>query len=178
MSLSQVHEEVARLDGYLAGIAACNGGIRNYSANAFLVEPIEPETGFEQAIIGLYPRRTKFVLGKGERLSRGLASLECDIQLFLVREPPLASSVDLTDLRQYLSFRVLDSLWHVLEVQLGVDDWLATEVWRLESEPRPDSPDCVYFCISVQRALLILEFRDDSKWLEAVKSGRIASLLV
>lgn len=178
MSLSQVHEEIARLDGYLAGIAASNGCIRNYSANAFLVESVEPEVDLERAITGLYPRRTEFVLGKGERLPRGFGSLERDIQPFLVRELASASSTSLTDLRRYLSFRVLDMLWYVVEVQLGVPQWSATEVWRLESEARPDSPDCVYFCIRLEGMLLVLEFRDDLKWLDAINSGRIDPLLV
>jgi len=177
MSLSHLHEEVARLDGYLAGLAASSGCIRNYCANALLIEPVEPGIAFEQAITGLYPRRTGFVLGKGQRLPRGLASLESDIQPYLVRGLPSASSAAVTDLRRYLSFRVPDLLWYVLEVQLGVAQWLATEVWRLESEARPDSPDCAYFCIRLEGMVLVLEFRDDLKWLDATDSGRIDPLL-
>lgn len=87
----EAHKEVARLDGYLGGIAVSTNYSRRYSAGAFLIEPLEPDACIEQAIkdykeswcpgLGFEPRRR-------QRLPRGLGSLESDIQPLLLREAP------------------------------------------------------------------------------------------
>lgn len=173
----EVHKEVARLDGYLAGIAVSTGCFRRYSAGAFLIEPVEPDACIGQAIKDFKTWCPELAFGQRQRqrLPRGLGSLEFDIQPFLVREVPGISAVDLDTLRRYLSFKVMDGLDDALRPrgQDLIGPWKAVEVWRLDSDTSPDWSDCTYFCIRVDGGLVVLQFNDDLKWRQAVESGRI-----
>ncbi|QWP78187.1 hypothetical protein J5226_07260 [Lysobacter sp. K5869] len=175
---SQVHQEVARLSGYLDGIAVSTNYPRRYCAGAFLIEPVAPDACIEQAIRD-YKKSwcpdLAFDSRQRQRLPSGLSSLESDIQPLVLREAPGLDAVGLENLRKYLSFKVMDALWYALEHQGGLrlGPWNAVEVWRLESPPEPDSSDCIYFCVRVEQALVVLQFNDDLKWRQAVESGRI-----
>ncbi|SDZ21334.1 hypothetical protein SAMN04487939_12330 [Lysobacter sp. yr284] len=180
MICPEVHKEVARLDGYLDGIAASANGSRRYSAGAFLIELAEPDACIEQAIRDCksWYSQLAFAQTGRQRLPRGLGSLESEMQPFLVREVANRSAADLENLREYLSFRVMDALWFALEAQgrLRVGPSRAVDVWRLDNEPAPDSSDCTWFCVRVEWGLVVLQFNDDLKWQQAVESGRVDPL--
>lgn len=174
----EAHQEVARLDGYLDGIAVSTTHSRRYSAGAYLIEPVEPDACIEQAIKDYkesWCPRLAFDPRRRQRLPRGLGSLEFDIEPFVLREAPGLDAIGLDNQRKYLSFKVMDALWYALEEQgrLRLGPGKAVEVWRLESQPKPDASDCTYFCIRVEQVLLVLQFNDDLKWRQAVESGRI-----
>ena len=83
MICPEVHKEVARLDGYLDGIAASANGSRRYSAGAFLIELAEPDACIEQAIRDCksWYSQLAFAQTGRQRLPRGLAFLQHDLRL-------------------------------------------------------------------------------------------------
>lgn len=161
MNLVEAQREVARLDGFLYGAAAMVGCIRGYSGSAYLIEARD-DAGIEQALKGFYTWNPTLAFDGVERLERGLGSLEFDIRPFIVRQTPRTSDVDLSDLRAYLSFRVMDML------SLILDGRRHFEVFRLNSAPRPAASECVFFCIKADAAWVVLQFNDDIPYLEGL----------
>lgn len=111
---------------------------------------------------GFYTWNPTLAFDGVERLERGLGSLEFDIRPFIVRQTPRTSDVDLSNLRAYLSFRVMDML------SLILDGRRHFEVFRLNSAPRPAASECVFFCIKTDAAWVVLQFNDDIPYLEGL----------
>ena len=156
-----VEVEVARLSGFLYGIAALNGGIRSYSAYAYAVESKEG-VSIEQSLRDHYPWNPGMEFSEVRRLDKGLGDLERQIQPFLIRDLPGHNVDAISDLQAYLAFRVMDMIMVIREHRPVPD------VFRLTLAPAPARSECVYFCLKIGAVLVFLQFNYDIPFMDSL----------
>lgn len=161
MISSAAELQVARLDGFLYGIAALNGGIRSYSAYAYAVEPKEG-VSIEQSLQDHYTWNPGMEFSEVRRLDKGLRSLEKEIQPFLVRDLPRESADAAGNLQAYLAFRVMDMIMWIRE------DQPVREVFRLTLAAAPAKSECVFFCLKMEAMLVFLQFNYDIPFIDSL----------
>ncbi|MGJ7902524.1 hypothetical protein [Lysobacter sp. 1R34A] len=161
MISSIVEKEVARLDGFLYGIAALNGGIRSYSAYAYAVEPKEGAS-IEQSLQDCYTWNPGMEFSEVRRLDKGLRDLEGEIQSFLIRDLPGHSADAVSTLQAYLAFRVMDMIMVIRE------DRPVLDVFRLTLAPERATSECVFFCLKMEAGLVFLQFNNDIPFIDSL----------
>ena len=68
---SNLEISVARLDGYLSGVVAVDGDIRQYTAEAFVVSGETGSDSPEAMIRDFYAAQTDFQFSSSQKLERG-----------------------------------------------------------------------------------------------------------
>ncbi|UJB18448.1 MULTISPECIES: hypothetical protein [Lysobacter] len=164
MNIISAEKEVARLDGFLYGIASMNGGIRSYSAYAYIIKPKEGAS-FEQSLKDFYVWNPDMAFSDAQHLSDGLRDLEIGIGALLVRDVSYPIDNKLVDLRAYLSFRVMDM------ISLIRDGAPVVDVVKLTSARKPSASECVYFCIKTEDFLIVLQFNNDAPYIKSLAGG-------
>ncbi|WP_408951069.1 hypothetical protein [Lysobacter sp. Hz 25] len=156
-----VEREIARLGGFLYGIAALNGGIRSYSAYAYAVEPKEG-VSIEQSLQDHYTWNPGMEFSEVRRLDKGLRDLERLIQPFLIRDLPGHNADAVGNLQAYLAFRVMDMIMVIRE------DRPVPDVFRLTLAPAPATSECVYFCLKMEAVLVFLQFNNNIPFIDSL----------
>ncbi len=152
---------VARLDGFLSGVAAVNGKIRDYTAFSRLVESKDEGCSAEASIKSFFNWMPNMAFSEIKLLGNGLRDLETEIRPFLVRDLAHISPVRQLDLQRYLSFRVMEMVHGVVG---GVKD---ANVSKLVLDSDESSSECVFFCICIEGGFVFLQFNNDIKFKEA-----------
>lgn len=150
----ELERGVARLDGFLAGLAAMNGGLRDYSSFCYIVR-IDDGQSIDRAIKDYYHWFPQLRFSSVIRLERGVRDLEHSLRPYLVRDAPKTSQGDPLNLRHHLSFKVMDMMSAVFEGPCQL------EVFELHSESRPRSSKCVYYGVCARGVAVVLQFNDD-----------------
>ena len=147
--------EVARLDGFLSGVASLCGEIRDYAAFSYVIELKEGQRSIEESLKDYFEWLPTLGFADTKVLAGGLRDLEIAIRPFLVRETSSVNSADLLDLRRYLSFRVMEMISNALNGS-GID-----EVVELFADSSPSDPKSAFFCVCAERTALILQFNSN-----------------
>ncbi|WP_157480848.1 MULTISPECIES: hypothetical protein [unclassified Lysobacter] len=153
---SKVEREVARIDGFLSGLALMNGGLRDYSSCCYVVH-VDDGRSVDEVIRNYYHWLPQLRFSSVKRLDGGVRDIEDSLGRYLVREGATKSQGDLHDLRHYLSFKVMDMMSVVL-TELG-----AFEVFELLAESDPHSPQVIFYCISAGQTAVVLQFNDERR---------------
>jgi hypothetical protein len=156
-----IDANVARLDGYLNGIASLSGRIRGYSAYAYLLHRGVGNPPVERLLTDFFSPRVTFVFDSIEALAGGMRDLEQEIQRYLVRSVLGVSDNFfedgvLADRRKYLSFVVMDLIDPIVHAH-----GKATEVIRLVEKGEGTDTQSVFFCVLADEYFLVLQFNDN-----------------
>ena len=158
---------VAHLAGYLSGLAAEDGDIRQYTASAFVVFRKNESDLPETLIHELYAAQTDFRFSSSQLLDRGLGALERQIGGFLIRKPwGLAENTIpeqvIDDRRRFLAFRVMDMIDDIAPEASAMD-----RVHKLESVHQGPVSQVTFFCVQITVGFLVLQFNDDGPFIHA-----------
>jgi hypothetical protein len=158
---------VARLAGYLSGLAADNGNIRQYTASAFLVSGQGGSNSPEVMIHKRYAAQTDFRFSSSQKLDRGLTDLDSQLYGFVIQRPfgvpenTIAPEV-IADRRRFVVFRIMDMIGDI-----APEAYKLREVYKLESiHPGPVS-QVTFFCVRINSGFLVLQFNDDTLFIKA-----------
>jgi hypothetical protein len=156
---------VARLAGYLSGLAAEDGDIRQYTASAFVVSGKDDSP--EAMVHDFYAAQTDLRFSSSQKLERGLGDLERQIGGFLIRKPwglaehTIAQEV-VDNRRRFLAFRIMDII-----DEIAPEAFKLRSVYKLESmHPGPVS-QVSFFCVQINSGFLVLQFNDDMPFVQA-----------
>lgn len=155
MRTLNIEKEVARLDGFLSGVVALNGKLRDYTAFSYVIDLKDHCCSIERSLKAHFSWLPSLDFSDVRRLEYGLRDLEIEIRPFLVMEASHLKGGGLVDLRRYLSFRIMEI------ISAAVDDATVIDVVRAIAAPEPSSTQSVFFCIRVETALVVLQFNDD-----------------
>ena len=158
---------VARLAGYLNGLAAEDGDIRQYTASAFLVSSQGGSDSPELLILSHYAAQTDLRFSSSQRLERGLTDLDSQLYECVIRRPfgvpehTIAHEL-IADRRRFVVFRIMDMI-----DGLAPEAYKLREVHKLESiHPAPVS-QITFFCVRISSGFLVLQFNDDTPFINA-----------
>lgn len=146
--------KVSQLDGFLSGIAALQGYIRQYGFNSFVIER-KPGESIDSALRGYFYWNSDLEFEKIETLPHGLRDLEKLIGYYLII---FAHGFKADDLRRYLSFRVMEIISDI--VPYGE----ALEVIFLKKTSTFSSSDVVFFVIKSKDFWLVMQFNNNEKF--------------
>jgi hypothetical protein len=156
---------VARLAGYLGGLAAIDGDIRQFTATAFVVSGKNSSDSPETMIADFYAAQANIQFSGSQKLERGLGDLERQLNAYVVRRPwglgeQMQRSVD--DRRRYLAFRIMDMITDIAPEARNL-----RSVYKLESKSSGADSDVTFFCVRIESGFLVLQFNDDSPFIRA-----------
>lgn len=158
---------IARLAGYLSGLAAEDGDIRQYTASAYVVSGQESSDSPEVMIHDRYAAQTDFLFSSSQKLERGLADLDSQLYSYVIRHPLGVSEKTIphqlvADRRRFVVFRIMDMI-----AEIAPEAYKFREVHKLESiHPGPVS-QVTFFCVRTNSGFLVLQFNDDRPFIEA-----------
>lgn len=155
--VQEIEREVARIDGFLAGLASMNGGLREYSSYCYVVH-IDDGCSVDEAIGNHYQWFPQLRFSSVKRLEGGERDLENLLGHYLVRDSPKMSQDDLLNLRHHLSFKVMDMMSVVFE---RLDQ---LKVFELLAESRPRSSEGVFYSVCAEDLAVVLQFNDDRRF--------------
>ena len=112
---SSLASTVGRLHGYLSGVVAVDGEIRQYTAEAFVVSGENSSDSPETMIRDFYAAQTDIQFSGSQKLERGLGDLERQLGGYLIRRPwglvDQAIAQQLVEARRaFLAFRIMDMI--------------------------------------------------------------------
>jgi len=159
---SNLELAVARLAGYLSGVVAMDGGIRFYSASAFVVSNENSVDSPETMIREFYAKQTTLQFASSQKLGRGLGDLERQLGGYLIRGPwglvEQAIPHQLVDARRgFLAFRIMDMISDMAPEARGFHS-----VYKLETRASGSDSEVTFFGVRIHDGFLILQFNDDS----------------
>ncbi len=152
-----MNDEVARLDGFLSGLAAVSGSIRDYTAFSYLIDVVGGDSYVEESIKNHFQWYPSLHISHARKLERGIYGLEVEIREFLVSEGAFVSE-NANDLRKFLSYRVMEMIENV------VGDEHVYEVVRADAAAMEFCSEAVYFCIRFGDKMLVMQFNDDKEF--------------
>jgi hypothetical protein len=156
-----MEKSVSRLDGFLSGLSACNGKIRDYSAYCFAVS-LDGDASVEAAIRSHFSWLSSLDFSDVHILENGLRDLEIEIRPFLVRDSRYGSVEEISSLQKYLSFQVME------EISIVVSENGVIQVLRLTAVSNPESSDSVFFCVRLKSNLIVMQFNSDIKFKNSI----------
>jgi hypothetical protein len=162
---SDIAVGTAHLDGYVSGLAARDGDIREHTAGAFVVAESDPSDTPEKLIHDFYAAQTDFQFSGSQRLESGLRELEHQLCSYVIRRPMGLDGQGqqfVEDRRKYLAFRIMDMVDTIAPEAHGL-----RTVYKLESKGRATRSDVTFFCIKTTTGFLVLQFNDDSPFIRA-----------
>jgi hypothetical protein len=158
----------AHLDGYLSGLAALDGDIRQYTAGAFFVSESNPTETPEKSVHEFYSAQTDLQFSGSQKLKSGLRELEQQLGGYVIRKH--RELVDegqqfVEDRQKYLAFRIMEMVSDIAPEASGL-----RTVYKLESKGRDARSDVTFFCIRINSGFLVLQFNDDLPFILAQSS--------
>jgi hypothetical protein len=158
---------VARLDGYLSGIVAVDGAIRQYTAEAFVVSGENSSDSPEAMIRDFYAAQTDFQFSSSQKLEPGLGDLERQLGGYLIRRPwgltEQTIPQQLVDDRgRFLAFRIMEMI-----SDMAPEAHNLRGVYKLESSASGSSSQVTFFCVRIDSGFLVLQFNDRSLFIRA-----------
>jgi hypothetical protein len=159
--------DVARLAGYLSGVVAVDGGIREYTAGAFVVSGKNSSDSPEIMIANFYSAQTVFQFSSSQELERGLGDLERQLGDYLIRRPSglieQTIAEQLVDARRaFLAFRIMDMISDMAPEARNL-----RSVHKLETGASDSRSQVTFFCVRIDVGFLVLQFNDDSQFIRA-----------
>jgi hypothetical protein len=157
---------VAHLGGYLSGVVAVDGGIRQYTAGAFVVPDTISTDSPSDVIRNFYSAQTDFQFSSSVKLERGLGDLERQLGDYLIRNPwgmieQVLPQKLIDSRRAFLAFRVMDMI-----SEMAPEARKLHNVHKLVSASESSS-HVTFFCVGIDAGLLVLQFNDDSLFIRA-----------
>jgi hypothetical protein len=152
---------ISRLDGYLSGVLAIEGLIRQYSAFAFILQPKQDGDSLESMIRDFFAPHATLQLSNLVKLG-GLGDLEHIIRPHLIRRPLALGEGALDqqailDRQKFLAFRVLD-----LIASISPEAGPSPNVYKIEGQAPESRSQSTFFCMQLSKGFLVLQFNDDS----------------
>jgi hypothetical protein len=154
--------DVARLDGYLNGIVALNGKINEYYAGAFLFKKSSNEK-LETSLVNYYAPRCQIYFSN--ITESNLGEVELEIQDFIAENilgcnmQPF-NSKDLFDRKKYISFKIMDMVNFLISNPLDEPGHKVNIlVHKVEANLNDTNADFIFFCISFDNNILVLQFK-------------------
>ncbi|MDH3976843.1 MAG: hypothetical protein OEV42_21485 [Deltaproteobacteria bacterium] len=159
--LDLISKNVARLDGYLAGVASVDGNIRSYSSFAYLIELNDDR--FDHALSRYYSNQGKLSFSYTKLLSEGLRTLEIELRNYILRDVLCMSSNEgiihfdkaIIDRKKYISFRVMDLVEEVIEYDK------TRAIYKAEGKIEKSKSHCIFYGVQGAQCCLVLQFNDD-----------------
>jgi hypothetical protein len=164
---SNLEIAVARLDGYLSGVVAVDGDIRQYTAEAFVVSGKNSSDSPEVMIHDFYAAQTDFQFSSSQKLEGGLGDLERHLGGYLIRRPwgliEQTIAQQLVDARRaFLAFRIMDMIADIAPEARNL-----RSVYKLETSASGSSSQVTFFCARIDAGFLVLQFNDRSLFIRA-----------
>ncbi|TQM12403.1 hypothetical protein FB548_2337 [Pseudoxanthomonas sp. 3HH-4] len=156
-------EQVEKLDGFLSGVAAFSGALRDHTAFSYVVSLSEARSSAEEALAAHFSWRPNLTFSSVHVLQHGVADLELELRPFLVKNFRFGTKEEVSDLRKYLSFRVMEYVCAVVE------DKTVSKVLKLVADSGPYESSSVFFCVCLEAEVLFMQFNDDTGF----KKGRV-----
>ena len=156
--------DVARLDGYLTGITTLNGEINEYYAGVFLIKKNCNEN-IESTLVKYYAHRCQIKFSNIKQMEKNLGSLELEIQPFIVEnvlgyDELRFNSTTILKRKKYISFKILDMVDFLISDTLTTPSHKANIlVHKIEANLNDTNADYVFFCISFDKNILVLQFK-------------------
>jgi hypothetical protein len=164
---SSLANAIARLHGYLSGVVAMDGEIRQYTAEAFVVSGKNNSDSPEAMICDFYAAQTDIQFSSSQKLERGLGDLERQLGSYLIRRPwglvdqPIPQqSVDAR--RAFLAFRIMNMI-----ADMAPEARNLHSVYKLETSGSDSSSQVTFFCVRIDVGFIVLQFNDRSLFLRA-----------
>ena len=156
----------AHLSGYLSGLAAVDGHIREFLGAAFVVSGEGSDTP-EAMIRDYYAAQTDFQFSSSQKLESGLGSLERELCAYVVRSPwgPAGQAIDsqsINDRRRFLAFRIMDMI-----SDMAPEAYPLRTVYKLESKQHGEEVEVTFFCVKINAGFLVLQFNDSKPFIRA-----------
>lgn len=153
---------LAQLDGYLNGIASISGNIREYSANAQLLNAPDDKKAIRSSIINFFSPEVTFKKIDIEKIKLGFAGLELDIQNYILDDVAEVQQSELgqrwlLDRRKYLSFRVMDLIYLITEYDTD------RNIYKVAANFTDDNSTVIFYCIPFDGQILVLQFLHNQK---------------
>jgi hypothetical protein len=158
---------VARLSGYLKGVVAVDGDIRQYTAGAYVVSGKSSSDSPEDMIRDYYAGQTDFQFSSSQKLERGLGDLERQLGGYLIRRPwglveQTIPQQLVDDRRKFLAFRIMDMIDDMAPEARDLHS-----VYKLETSASGSRSEVTFFCVRIDAAFLVLQFNDDTPFIRA-----------
>ena len=155
----------AHLDGYLSGVVAVDGDIRQYTAEAFVVSGKDSSESPEAMIRDFYAAQTEFQFLSSQKLERGLGDLERQLGGYLIQKPwglaeQIVAQQLVEDRRRFLAFRIMDMITDMVPEARNL-----RSVYKLEASASGSSSRVTFFCVGINTGFLVLQFNDRSHFL-------------
>lgn len=159
---SNLEIAVARLDGYLSGVVAVDGDIRQYTAEAFVVSGKNSSDSPEVMIHDFYAAQTDIQFSSSQKLERGLGDLERELGGYLIRRPwglveQTIPQQLVDDRRAFLAFRIMDMISDMAPEARNLRD-----VYKLDTGASGSRSQVTFFCVRIDAGFLILQLNDCS----------------
>lgn len=160
MDKSQLEKEIARLDGFLSGIALMNGKAKDYSAGAFFIELTSEYCSAEDSIKKHYKWLPGLAISNIHHIDRGMRDFESAIRPFLLRNTSHMSSDEIDAMRRHMSFAAMEMISSATSDHYSQ----AIEVIHMSNANEPLASKCDYFCFRLDDFLIVLQFNDDTEF--------------
>ena len=159
---SSLANAITRLHGYLSGVVAMDGEIRQYTAEAFVVSGENNSDSPETMICDFYAAQTDIQFSGSQKLERGLGDLERQLGSYLIRRPwglvDQAITQQLVEARRaFLAFRIMDIIADIAPEARNL-----SSVYKLEAGAPGSSSLVTFFCVRIDAGFLVLQFNDRS----------------
>jgi hypothetical protein len=148
-------EAASRLNGFLYGLSAFSGNMRQYEGSAYLLERGDQNQSAAELINEYFEGQYEFQFDPPEILKGGKGELERCIGAFAIRDSKCVKEDYISDLQNYLSFRAMDMIEDIFW-----DDYASLKVIKLQLKSDSPSRDCVFFCVLSSSLLLVIQFNE------------------
>lgn len=164
---SKLAISVAHLGGYLSGVVAVDGEIRQYTAGAFLIADVDSTDSPASTVRKFYAAQTDFQFSSVQKLERGLNDLEQQLGSYLIQKPwglidHIIPQTLVEARRAFLAFRIMDM---ISDIAPEARD--SNSVHKLVTSASSATSEVTFFCVGIDGGLLVLQFNDDSLFIRA-----------
>jgi len=151
-------EAASRLNGFLYGLSAFSGNLRQYENSAYLLERGDQNQSAGGLINEYFSGQYEFKFEPPEALEGGMRELDKCIGAYAIRDSKRVKEDLISDLQDYLSFRAMDMIEDVFW-----DEYSSLKVLKLQEKTDPSDDKCVFFCVFSSSQLLVIQFNDYSR---------------
>ena len=153
MKISSRDENVGRISGFLYGISALNGAIREYEGCAYLIELDKRNPDIGKEINMHYEGQYKFRFSSVQKLKGGLGELEERVVKYLLPDIDIGTEEYRAKLGGYLAFRLIDM------IDVGdIFDQFPLQATVTELQDHNASNEYTFFGIAANQLLLVFQF--------------------
>lgn len=150
-------EAASRLNGFLYGLSAFSGNMRQYEGSAYLLERGDLNQSAAELINAYFAGQYEFQFDPPEMLTGGMRELDTCIGAFAIRDSQCVKEDYFPDLQNYLSFRAMDMIEDIFW-----DNYSSLKVMKLQDKSESSIDKCVYFCVLSSSQLLVIQYNDYS----------------